>query len=82
MTINEFINSGIKLPEHIIVYAHTENEYCKETHKMYDSDHPRCKDGMSDLVKNATLSSIHGSTWDPGALVLSFETEDIMYDYL
>lgn len=82
MTINDFVNhSPFIIPEHIIVYGNTENSVCHETHKMYDSEHPKCQDGMSDLVKNATLHRICPSR-DGGALILEFVTDEILYDYL
>ena len=83
MTINEFVNnSPFKIPEHIIVYGETSNDVCHEIHKVYDSQNPRCKDGMSDLVKNMQLHSISGSRWDPDALVLCFVTDRILNEYL
>lgn len=83
MTINEFVNnSPFQIPDHIIVYGHTKNRVCEETHKVYDSRHPKCQDGMTDLVKNATLSGICTSHWYPDALVLHFVTEDILNYYL
>lgn len=83
MTINDFVNnSPFKLPDHIIVYGVTDNDRCHEIHKVYDSFHPKCKNGMSDLVKNATLDSISASRIETGAIVLTFVTEQFLHEYL
>lgn len=82
MTINEFVNNSFNVPDHIIVYGITENHIAHETHKVYDSYHPKCSQGMSDLVKNATLASVSGSSLERGALVLTFVTDKFLYEYL
>lgn len=80
MTINDFVyHSPFKIIPHIIVYGITDNDVCHEIHKMYDSEHPKCKAGMSDQVKNATLSSIGAGDRE---LILYFETDKLLYDYL
>ena len=84
MTINEFVNnSPFKIPDHIIVYGITENHIAREVHLVYDSYHWKCSQGMSDLVKNATLDSVGASSHlYPDALVLTFVTDKFLYEYL
>ena len=81
MTIGEFVyNREFNVYGRIVVYGHTENDVCHETHKVYDSCHPRFQGhAIPDNIQKITFRSVCPA--DDG-ISIHYTTNELIYDFL
>lgn len=81
MTIGEFIyNKDYSVYGRIVVIGHTKNDKCCETHKVYDSCHPKFQGhAIPEDIQKLVINSI-GPAED--GIALHYVTTELISHYL